>query len=146
MHYNPTDETTSVWRLLSPGTHARIATALDSDQAVQAAIEAKLQDPNNGTKRQALIDLITRHTGSGIGQAAAKKPLATGDSTLSIFKILQPGTEAGITEAIGGSADAHDALATKDRFVIVRKISRMAGNCIGQAAVGQGVNILGHLL
>ena len=125
------------------GTHARIANALDTDAQVLAAIQAKLDDPNNAVKRTAVIEVITRSTANCIGQAVARKPFTPGDSTLSVFKALKGGTDAEIVLEIGGSADTHAALATADVPTIVRKISRMTGNCIGQAAVAQGIGLLG---
>ncbi len=148
--FKVSDETESLWRLLAPGTHARIASVLDADASVQADIRAKLAHPGDSAARAALFVLITRLTGNCVGQAilqevqgkhAGDLSLTPGSDKESLFKALQTGTEADIATAIGGAAATHLALASGDHATIVRSISRMTGNCLGQAIVAQGASL-----
>jgi hypothetical protein len=148
MALNPEDENApvAVWKIMKPGTHAAIVTALEADADIKGVLAAFKSNPNGATRDKA-VDTIVRFTGNCIGQAALaeaqdKSPSSISftpkDASRSIFKTLQDG-EKPIFTAIDADAQTRNALHQGHDDVTISLISRMTGRCVGQTLFQSGI-------
>ena len=75
--------------------------------------------------------------------------LTPAEPSRSIYKVLQPGQEATISQVISTDAQARSALHAGNDDATVSLISRMTGRCVGQTFFGLGMGlpgIVGQLL
>jgi hypothetical protein len=156
MDPNNEDQPISMWKVMNPGTHAKIVQVLENDATVKQALAAFAQSPSDQTRDQA-VNTIVRFTGNCIGQAAIQEAQGSGaselnltpnDPTRSIYRVL-PGGENPIFTVIDADANARNALHTGNNDATVSLISRMTGRCVGQTLFGQAIglpNIVGRLM
>lgn len=125
------------WTLLPGGTHGKIVAALKADTAVQVALQAKFNAPNNIPDRDFVIDHINRATANCIGQAIFGQSLQPEKGELTLYNLLATGTAAQIDTVIGSSPDLHTAFAAKNADQVIATISRETGRALLQTCVDQ---------
>lgn len=137
MAYKPHDEWESLWKW-SPGhPHAEIENDLNKDPEIAAAVQAAVGNPGDSAKKKALVEIVSRSTGNVYGQIMLRQKANPHDETFSVWKVLKPGSHDGIMAALVGLPDIELGLDIDDPHGPVFAISRMTGNCIGQAAVAE---------
>jgi 2-keto-3-deoxy-galactonokinase len=155
---DPTNEDLpiSIWKVMNPGTHAKIVQVLENDAKVRQVLAAFTQSPS-GTTRDQAVDTIVRFTGNCIGQAAVQEAqgssasdlaLTPSDPNRSIYKVL-PNGEGPIFTVIDADASARAALHAGNDDATVSLISRMTGRCVGQTLFSLALglpSIVGKLL
>ncbi len=127
------------WTVFPDHIHGEVVKALQADTAVQEAIQAKLNAPDDSSKRGAAIDLINRSTANCIGQHIMGQAMNPQSANFTLYHLLAQDTAAEIDQVIGDGADAdvHDAFASKSADQIVTVISRQVGRGLFQTCVSQ---------
>lgn len=139
VYANDDDANPAFWTVFPGHVHGQIVQALKADTAVQVAIQAKLNAPNDGTKRGFAIDLINRATVNCIGQHIVGQPMHPEKADFTLYNLLAGGTAAAIDQVLGADADTavHKAFADKSADEIIAIISRQTGRALFQTCVAQ---------
>jgi hypothetical protein len=145
-------ENPAFWTVFPGGTHGQIVSALQADTAVQAAIQAKLNDPNNVAKRNFVIHHIDRATVNCIGQRVVGQALAPENASFTLYNLLAGGTADAIDQVIGSPNNTalHNAFAANNSGEIIDVISRQTGRALFQTCISQlsslnAANIIANL-
>lgn len=144
VYANDGDGNLAFWTVFHGHVHGEIVKALKLDQAIQVAIQAKINKPNDDKKRGFAIDLINRATVNCIGQHIVGQSLHPAKASFSIYNILDHNTATAIDGVIGASANTklHDAFVAKSADAILDVISRQTGRALFQTCLHQSVGLL----
>lgn len=143
VYANDGDGNPAFWTVFSGHVHGDVVRALGSDTAIKVAIQAKLNAPNDGVKRGAVIDLINRATVNCIGQHLVGQALNPEQANFAVYNLLAEGTAAAIDAVLGDAADEdlHNAFAAAKADAIITVISRQTGRALFQTCVSQLVDL-----
>ncbi len=143
VYANDSDSNPAFWTVFPGHTHSAVVQALQADTAVQVAVRAKLDAPDDTEKRGAAIDLINRATANCIGQHILGQALHPAQAAFTVYNLLAEGTAAAIDTVIGADADAavHDAFADKNVIEVITIISRQTGRALFQTCLSQLIDL-----
>ena len=131
--------TPAFWTVFPGHVHGEIVKALLADTAVQVAIQAKLNAPDDVGKRGIVVDLLNRATANCIGQHIVGQALQPTQAAFTLYNLLAEGTAGAVDAVLGADANhaVHQAFADKKPEEIITLLSRQTGRALFQVCLSQ---------